>query len=71
MLNAEKFTREELYEAIWVEPIQKVAKSLGLSDVGLAKICRKLNVPRPGRGYWARRQSGQHPVREPLPRPKA
>lgn len=70
MFNPEKFTREELYQAIWAEPIQKVAKSIGLSDVGLAKVCRRLNIPHPGRGDWARLQSGQHPIQPPLPRPK-
>lgn len=26
----------------------------GLSDVGLVKICKKLGIPVPGRGYWAK-----------------
>ena len=54
MLNLEKITREELYEAVWAESVQKLAVKLGISDVGLAKIARKLKVPLPGRGYWAK-----------------
>ena len=54
MLNAGRITREELYEAVWSESVQKLALALGISDVGLAKICKKLNVPRPGRGHWAK-----------------
>jgi hypothetical protein len=44
-------TRSELYEQIWEKPMTKVAAQYGLSDVGLAKICRNLNIPRPPRAY--------------------
>jgi hypothetical protein len=48
-------SREELYEQVWSEPMITLAKRFGLSDVGLAKVCRKLEVPRPEqRGYWPR-----------------
>ena len=30
----------------------------GITDVGLAKICRRNNIPVPPRGFWARRQAG-------------
>lgn len=50
-----RFKREELYELVWAQPVTKLAKSYGLSDVGFAKICRKLKVPIPGRGYWQRK----------------
>lgn len=60
---AERYNREEIYEAIWAEPIQHVAKRYNISDVGLAKVCRKLNIPRPGRGYWAIKAAGK-----PLPK---
>jgi hypothetical protein len=35
-----------------------VAKEFGLSDVGLAKVCRKLGVKKPARGFWAKVASG-------------
>src|ERR1700688_3007881 len=44
-----------------------LAKKYGISDVGLAKVCRKLTIPLPGRGYWARKQAGQKVRQEPLP----
>ena len=59
--------REELYERVWLTPIHRLAKEFGLSDVGLAKLCRRHQVPVPGRGYWRRLQTGQKPVRPPLP----
>ena len=64
---AEKYNREEIYAAIWAEPIQHVAKRYNISDVGLAKVCKKLNIPRPGRGYWAIKAAGRPlPKRPPL-----
>ena len=54
-MNEEReITREELYKLIWSKSLVLAAEGLGISDVGLAKICRRLNVPRPYRGYWAR-----------------
>lgn len=29
-----------------------------MSEVALAKLCRRADVPIPGRGYWARIESG-------------
>lgn len=62
--------RDELFDMVWSEPISKVGPKLGVSDVAIAKICRKLDIPRPPRGYWARLQHG-YPVEKPsLPNPK-
>ena len=38
-------TREELYQHVWKTPIHLLSEAVGLSDVGLAKICRQMNVP--------------------------
>ena len=43
-------TRTELYERVWAEPIRKLSKEYGLSDVGLAKVCRRYDIPIPPRG---------------------
>jgi ankyrin repeat protein len=65
---ASRYDREKIYEEIWSEPIQRVAKRYDISDVGLAKVCKKLNIPRPGRGYWAMKAAGKPiPKRPPLP----
>ncbi len=61
------FTREALYERIWTEPMTKLSAQLGISDVALAKTCRKLNIPRPSRGHWARIAAGQDSPRPALP----
>lgn len=58
----ESLNREELYKQVWSQPMTKTAKSYGLSDVGLAKLCRKLNVPTPGRGYLRRWRTPPKPA---------
>lgn len=60
--------REDLFKAVWAEPMTHVAAQLGISDVALAKVCRRMDMPRPGRGYWARRAAGW-PARVPQLRP--
>ncbi|WP_368622627.1 hypothetical protein [Paraburkholderia sp. BR13444] len=60
------FTRRQLYELVWAEPIVALAKSLGISDVGLAKACRRGDIPLPPRGYWARLNAGKSVIRPPL-----
>jgi hypothetical protein len=61
------YDREVLYEQVWAEPVRDVARRYGVSDVALAKACRRLSVPLPGRGYWAKRGAGTAPPRPPLP----
>ena len=61
-------SREDLYELAWSKPISQLAKDFGISDVALAKRCRRLSVPLPGRGYWARLDAGQTPCRPKLPK---
>jgi hypothetical protein len=40
--------RRDLYDLVWKEPVRAIAKRLGVSDVGLAKVCRKADIPLPG-----------------------
>ena len=61
------FTRAELYERVWATPMSKLAVEFGLSDQGLAKICRKHDIPTPPRGHWAKLASGKSSPQVPLP----
>lgn len=63
-----KLSREELYELVWKTPATKLARQYGISDVGLAKICKRYKVPRPPRGYWAKLAHGKRVRRPPLPK---
>ena len=61
------FSREALYELVWSESTRTLAARFGISDVGLAKACKRTNIPTPDRGYWARVAAGQECQRTPLP----
>lgn len=61
------FSRRELYQRVWSEPLAVVAKRVGVSANGIAKICNRLLVPYPSRGYWAKANVGKAPARPPLP----
>ena len=70
MANFERprtLTRTELHELVWTTPATKLAPQFGLSDVGLSKLCKRYEIPRPPRGFWARLQHGQSPEKTPLP----
>jgi len=67
MKKRKDISREELFARVWARPTSEIAKELGVSDVALANLCRRLQVPKPPRGYWARVQSGKTPRRPPLP----
>jgi len=60
-----KWDRQELYEKVWESPLRKLATEYGISDVGLAKICRKLEIPLPG--HWTKIACGRTIPRPPLP----
>lgn len=62
-----KLTRDELYRKIWEKPTTKVAAEFGISDVGLGKICRKMDVPKPPLGYWRKIETGASVTPTPLP----
>lgn len=65
----EQYDREELYEKVWEKPMLKVAEEYGVSSVALGKTCRKLCVPVPGRGHWAKLAHGHQGARKiPLPK---
>ena len=63
----DELTREALYELVWQEPIVAVAARYDVSSSYLARVCERLNVPRPERGYWAKLAVGKAPKRPPLP----
>lgn len=67
-MQERRYQRETLYKEVWEEPMIKVAKRYGVSDVALKKTCKKLNIPVPERGYWARTYAGQKIKRPPLPK---
>lgn len=64
-----KLSREQLYEEVWSTPMHRLCAKYGLSDVGLAKVCRRMDIPRPPRGYWRRLSTGAKTRKPSLPSP--
>jgi hypothetical protein len=65
--SGKTFTRQELYDLVWSRPGRDIARELGISDVGLSKMCRRAHVPRPGLGYWAKKAAGKPTLKPALP----
>jgi hypothetical protein len=61
------WNRVELYNEVWNQPLVKLSRKYGVSDVRLGKVCRKLKIPHPARGYWAKRAVGHSFEQVPLP----
>jgi hypothetical protein len=62
-----RISRRDLYELVWSEPTTTLAERFGISDVGLAKVCRRSDIPAPPRGYWAKIAAGDSLSRPELP----
>ena len=65
--DAIRVSRATLYEQVWSVPMCRLARDYGISDVGLSKICTRLGVPVPGRGYWEKLKHGKAEPVPPLP----
>ena len=67
MENTIKISRQELYDQVWSKPLIHLAKEFKISDVSLAKACRRHNIPLPPAGYWAKQAHGHDVKKIPLP----
>jgi len=65
--NPRTLTRDELYKQVWQTPMSRLASDYGITGNGLAKICDRLSIPYPPRGYWAKRAAGKKVVTYRLP----
>jgi hypothetical protein len=60
-------SRDELYKQVWEIPMSRLARTYGISGNGLAKVCDRLKVPYPPRGYWAKKVAGKKAIQYRLP----
>jgi hypothetical protein len=67
MCKKQTLTRQELYELVWKTPMRRLASQFGVSDVALAKTCKRHNIPKPSLGYWAKKANGKVVRRPSLP----
>ncbi len=66
--GAVRISREELYRRVWEKPVTHIAKEFDISDVGLAKTCRKYAIPLPPVGYWTKLKYDKAGSRPLLPK---
>ncbi len=67
--HSSRYDRQRLYDEIWKESSEAVAKRYGVTGVAIAKACRLMDIPKPPRGYWAKvAAGGKLPKRPPLPK---
>lgn len=52
-------SKEELSNLVWSMPTTEVASKFGVSDKAIEKLCNKLGVKKPPRGYWAKVKAGK------------
>lgn len=64
-------SRRQLLAKVWSRPLSAVAAEFGISRNGLAKICDRLLIPYPGRGYWTAARQRCPPPPPPLSAPPA
>ncbi len=53
-----ELTAGELHKLVWSKPTVEVAKEFGVSDVAISKLCKKLDVKKPERGFWRLVETG-------------
>lgn len=65
--SLDSLSRQELFDLVWSMPVTKIAADHGITDPAVHKRCKKLQVPTPPRGYWAKKQFGKAPKQPELP----
>jgi hypothetical protein len=66
-----KISKQELYNLVWAEPMITVCKRFGLTDNGLRKQCKSMDIPTPPVGYWSKLKHGKQTEIIPLPKESA
>jgi hypothetical protein len=66
-VRRQRISRDELYSLVWKTPMDRLRNQFGISGNGLAKICDRLEIPYPPRGYWAKKEAGKPVVTFKLP----
>ena len=68
MITAVRMTRQQIFDLVWERPLSKVAPEMGMTDVGLRKVCKRCSIPLPGNAYWGKLRHGK-PAKRPALRP--
>lgn len=66
-MEKETLTRKELYDLVWSLPLLTLSRKYAISDVGLRKICVKMEIPLPKAGLWQKLQFNKKTNQPKLP----
>lgn len=47
-----QLTRQQLHNLVWSKSLRDASLEIGISDVGLKKVCSRYGIPTPPQGYW-------------------
>ncbi len=62
-----RFTRQELYDRVWLKPISHLVAELGTTTAILSTLLRRADIPTPPSGHWMRKEFGKPVEQPPLP----
>lgn len=60
------YDRQQLLDDVWSTPVSHLKAKYALSDAGIKKLCSRLQIPTPPRGYWAKLNAGKKVPAKPL-----
>lgn len=58
-MNGITFTREELHDLVWSEPLTKIALKFNLTSPAITSACKDMEVPVPPNGHWQKVKYGK------------
>lgn len=59
--------KEGIHKLVWNTPTQQVASTLGVTDSAIGKYCKRFDIPKPPKGWWAKLSNGVSGISCPLP----
>ncbi|MET3966827.1 hypothetical protein [Bradyrhizobium sp. S3.9.1] len=61
-----EFTRVELRDLVWSKTMIRAAAGLGISELALRQLCKRLGIPLPTRGHFNRQDPKKRPPKPAL-----
>lgn len=58
-MTTQSYDRKQILDEVWSTPVSNLAERYDLTDAGFKKLCSRLQIPTPPRGYWAKRNAGK------------
>lgn len=65
-MNGITFSRKQLYDLVWSNSLVSLAKVYNISDNGLRKACKRMEIPLPDIGHWNKVKAGKKVIIKPF-----